>query len=74
MDKTAFKKIWELQESFQTHPEYQQLLAEHERLNAKLLKQLDTMNDSQRNAVLDYCGILIELHLKMLEYSVQSRQ
>ena len=73
MDKTVFDKIYLLQDQIRNDSAYQQVLAEHERLNAELLNQLDTMNESQRNAVLDYCGVLVEMHLKILEYSIQTQ-
>ena len=67
MDRRVFEKIVAAQEEFCKKPEYQKILEEHERLHAHFLQQVETMNPEQQSAVWDYCGLLIEMHLHMLE-------
>ena len=70
MDAFAAKKILELQDVVRIDPEYRQLVAEHEVLNTRLLSQLETMTPSQQSAVMDYIGLCIEIHLKLLSQAV----
>ena len=68
MNRTVFCKVLDAQEKMFDDPNYQKLLAEHEMLNTRFLRQLDTMNSEQQEAVMDYCGLLIEMHLRTLEF------
>ena len=70
MDKSVFDKIWQAREILSRDPEYQNLVQEHILLNARFLKQVETMNPQQREAVWDYCGLLIEMHLRTLEIAL----
>jgi hypothetical protein len=47
--------------------EYRQLLEEYRVREQQLLEQLEVMNASQRDAVLDYLGLTEEMHRKLLE-------
>ena len=70
MDKAVACKILEIQERFREDPDYQSLLVEHEVLNARFLKMAETLMQEQKEAVFDYIGLLIEIHLCVLEYAV----
>ena len=67
MNKAIFDKILDAQEMLSTKPEYQNLMKEYELRNERFLEQVKTMNPEQQSAVWDYCGMLIEMHLHMLE-------
>ena len=71
MVKATMNKILEIQDSIQTNSEYWQLMEEYKICGRQLLAQLETMNEDQRNAVLDYLGLGVEMHLKMLEFAVR---
>ena len=67
MDKAVFEKIVTAQECLLQNPEHKLLLAEYEQIHEHFLEQVKTMNEEQRSAVWDYCGMLIEIHLHTLE-------
>ena len=67
MNKGIFDKILDAQEMLSVKPEYQNLIKEYELRNERFLEQVKTMNPEQQSAVWDYCGMLIEMHLHMLE-------
>ena len=71
MDRAIFDRILQSQEDFRSDPEYRCLLQEYEQRNVQLIGQLETMTEKQRSAVLDYCGVLIELQYKMLESTIK---
>ena len=52
-------------------PEYQQLLREYEIRSATLIRQLTDLSQIQQNAVTDYCGLLIEMHTRLLELALR---
>lgn len=62
MNKSLFDRIWAAQEKLAADPQY-----------AGLLENLETMTDSHRHAVMDFLGVLAELYLKMLAYSIDNR-
>jgi len=49
--------------------DYCRLAAEHRAANDRLLKELETMTDAQRDAVLDYLGLVAEIHNRLLVLS-----
>ena len=67
VNKAIFDKILDAQEMLSAKPEYQNLIKEYELRNERFLEQVKTMNPEQQSAVWDYCGMLIEMHLHMLE-------
>ena len=67
MDKAVFDKILTAQEKLSYDQEYHVLIEEYARLQDRFLEQVETMNEEQRSAVWDYCGILIEMHLHTLK-------
>ena len=67
MDKAVFEKILAAQEELHNSPEHKSLMEEYERLNNRFLQQVQTMTPEQQTAVWDYCGMLIEMHLRTLK-------
>ena len=70
MDKYRMDRIWEAQGELSADPQYAELLKEYRIKNAALLDQLETMTALQQNSVMDYLGVLTELHLKMLIHAI----
>lgn len=70
MDKYLMDRIWDAQGELSADPQYAELLKEYRIKNAALLDQLETMTALQQNSVMDYLGVLTELHLKMLIHAI----
>ncbi len=51
---------------------YQRLLREHKMRSKRLIGQLATMNREQQDAVLDYIGLLAEIHRLQLAYKLET--
>ena len=73
MNNSLFDRIWAAQEKLAADPQYAGLLEEYHIKNTVLLENLETMTDSHRHAVMDFLGVLAELYLKMLVYSIDNR-
>ena len=71
MKKATAHKILDIQEAMREDTEYKQLFAEYIYQNDRFLECLATMTQEQTDTVMDYIGILNELHLKTLDYAVQ---
>ena len=70
MDKYLMDRIWDAQGALSADPQYADLLKEYRIKNAALLDQLETMTALQQDSVMDYLGVLTELHLKMLIHAI----
>lgn len=70
MDRQLTKKILNLQETALSDPEFGNLHQEYAIRNATLLDTLDTMTQIQRNAVLDYIGLGVQMHLQLVELAL----
>lgn len=70
MDKYLMDRIWDAQGELSADPQYAELLKEYRIKNAALLDQLETMTALQQDSVMDYLGVLTELHLKMLIHAI----
>ena len=68
MDRGKFARFLEEEEALRKDPEYQALLQEFVRSGETLCRQLAAMNQTQADAVTDYCGLLIELHWTVLSH------
>lgn len=71
MDKAIMHKILDIQDTFRKDPEYQHLVEENQMRNARFLEIEKTLTQKQRDAVFDYIGLLIEIHLRTLEYALK---
>lgn len=69
MDSDITKRFISVEELARQDNDYRLLLEEYRLRNTQLLSQLETMNDRQRDAVLDYLGLAGEMHRKMLEFA-----
>ena len=67
MDQTMTERLVDVYEQAGKDVEYRQLLEEYRVREQQLLEQLEVMNASQRDAVLDYLGLAGEMHRKLLE-------
>jgi len=70
MDKAVAQKILDIQESMRNHEDFPSLQEEHNILNARFLKTVETLTQTQKDAIFDYIGLLIEIHLRTLESAV----
>ena len=64
MDREVASRIVTIQEIVQSDLA---LMDEYKEHHAKFLKILPELNEKQQNILMDYLGICIEIHLRMLE-------
>ena len=68
MDRETAKRIVDLQEKIQSDT---LLMDEYRELHARFIQLQTEINENQRNILMDYLGICIEIHLKMLEEAIK---
>ena len=68
MDHETAKRIVDLQEKIQSDT---LLMDEYRELHARFIQMQAEINENQRNILMDYLGICIEIHLKMLEEAIK---
>ena len=66
MNQDAVKQILDIQEQIRTDTV---LMGEYEAAQTEFLKLLSELAENQQNILLDYLGVCIEIHLRMLEES-----
>lgn len=71
MEQQIVQKLLDIQDRLITDPQYQSLMPEYRQRNTQLLAALETMEPEQKDAVLDFLGIALEMHLRMLELACQ---
>ena len=64
MDREVAERIVAIQEIIQSNFA---LMEEYREYHAEFLKMLPELNEKQQNILMDYLGICIEIHLRMLE-------
>ena len=64
MDREVASRIVTIQEIVQSDLA---LMEEYREYHAEFLKMLPELNEKQQNILMDYLGICIEIHLRMLE-------
>lgn len=64
MNRNSTVRIMDIQERIQSDAD---LMGEYNIHHAKFLAVLDELTESQQDILMDYLGICIEIHLKMLE-------
>ena len=64
MDREVAERIVAIQEII--HSNFA-LMEEYREYQAEFLKMLPELNEKQQNILMDYLGICIEIHLRMLE-------
>ena len=67
----SIEKILSIQEALLQDVQYQQVTAEHTVLNARFLETVNALEKQQQDAIFDYLGLILQMHLKMLEYTCQ---
>lgn len=60
-----------VQERVMADPEYQALNEEYRKLSGRFDAFLRNLPEEQRNLVMDYLGIVIQMHSKMLIYACE---
>ena len=71
MNREVSDKILSIQEAILQDAQYQQLAAEHTALNARFLEIVNALDKQQQDAIFDYLGLILQMHIKMLEYACQ---
>ena len=71
MKQTTAYKILDIQEAMKIDGSYKPLFAEYRCKNDRFLKCLKTLPQEQADTVMDYIGVLTELHMLTLEYAIR---
>ena len=74
MQRNLYSRMLEVQERLFADPEHQRFLAEREAVSRNFLAHLETMTREQQEAVMDYLGAVIELHLRTLKFVLEVTQ
>ena len=69
MDQKIVGRLSAVYEQARQDVEYRQLLDEYRVRERQLMEALETMNENQRDAVLDYLGLAGEMHRKLLAFA-----
>ena len=64
MDRKCAERIQNIQERIQSDSD---LMGEYNTHHARFLQMQDELSESQREILMDYLGVCIEIHLRMLE-------
>ena len=70
MSREASRKLLQLQEAAMEDETYRQLMDEHGARNERFLEVVQSLSEEQQTAINDYLGVLIEMHLRMLEQAL----
>ena len=70
MDKTIVNRLFDIQDAMRQDPDCRSLYEEHAFLNARFLETVESLTAEQKDAVFDYIGLLVEMHLRTLMYAV----
>ena len=70
MDRKALERILDVQEMIQSDDV---LMGEYESVQAAFLEMLPQLTEAQRDTLLDYLGVCVEIHLRMLEKAIEMR-
>ena len=70
MDRNALERILDVQEMIQSDDV---LMGEYESVQAAFLEMLPQLTEAQRDTLLDYLGVCVEIHLRMLEKAIEMK-
>ena len=70
MSREASRKLLQLQEATMEDETYRQLMDEHGARNERFLEVVQSLSEEQQTAIYAYLGVLIEMHLRMLEQAL----
>ena len=73
MDQSLVPKILAVQKTALEDEAYQELLKEHDVVNARLLEVLPALASAHRDAVLDYFSLSHAMHLRLLELALNDK-
>ena len=73
MDQSLVPKILAVQKTALEDEAYQELLKEHDVVNARLLEVLPALAPAHQDAVLDYFGLSHAMHLRLLELALNDK-
>ena len=67
MKKKVEDRIIAVQDAAMVDHEYLQLAQEQKVMNQELLELLDTLQEDQKETILNYLGLCAQMHMRMLE-------
>ena len=70
MDKTAGLRIIALQAIAREDEYFKELIDEYETAGDRVINILQSLSDYQKDALVDFFGIAIAMHLRMLELAL----
>ena len=73
MDQKIVGRLSTVYEQARQDVEYRKLLEEYRVREAQLFAGLEAMGEQQCSIVLDYLGLIGEMHRKLLEFSCKER-
>ena len=74
MNHAIAMKVLEVQEAFRNGREFEALWAEHQRLAGRFMVLMQELPKEQAAVIEDFFGIVNEIHLRTLAYSVSQRE
>jgi hypothetical protein len=73
MDHETAMRILEVQEKFRNSPEFEPLWAEHQILAEQFKQVMERISDEDTEIIMDFFGVINEIHLRTLMFSVLLR-
>lgn len=73
MNQELTMRILEIQEAFRNAPEFESLWAEHQILAEKFEQVMGQISEEDAGVIMDYFGVINEIHLKTLTVSILLR-
>ena len=73
MDHETVMKILEVQETFRNAPEFETLWAEHQLLAERFEQAMARISEEDAGIIMDFFGIVNEIHLRTLAVSILKR-
>lgn len=73
MDHETAMRILEVQEKFRNAPEFETLWAEHQLLAERFEQAMARISEEDAGIIMDFFGIVNEIHLRTLAVSILKR-
>ena len=74
MNHAIAMKVLEVQEAFRNDREFEALWEEHQRLAGRFMALMQELPEEQAAVIEDFFGIVNEIHLRTMAYSVSRRE
>ena len=71
MDETI-QKMLDTQDQLRSNPEFSSLQAEYRQRSEDFMRILEQLSSVQRDGILDFFGVCIEIHLRLLKTACQA--